>query len=335
MRVNVDDVAFMDRRFKLLGGRLGVTWYEALGRCLPVWALAYQRRSAVLPADDIDALAERPGFASAMISAELAAPEGDGLYLCGVTDRIDFLLLQDAKRERAREAKLAAAGVSRPPGRSRGKHAMPWDGPGGDSPGTVPGEVPGDGPYSPDHPPDLDLALPPGEPSRAILPSTEQAPAPPEPPPPPILPGSIARAEAKRRLIGDAWQLAGDAFRELGREGIEPTAPDAWSGMPAAGSEGMKRLIAIVDRLLVGDEPDVDRARAVIANRIDVAKTEGRAKSPPTRRWLTPMAIWSPIAFEHAATISPEQVRAGPRGSAERAPSNEPPRRPIKSLNRP
>lgn len=146
MRVNVDDVAFMDRRFKLLGGRLAMTWQEALGRCLPVWALAYQRRSAILPAGDVDALAEVTGFASAMVEVELAVEGEGGLYLCGVTERIDFLLIQDAKREKARLAKMAAAGVRRPPGRPRGKRDIPADG----SRGAVPADVPGDGPYSPD-----------------------------------------------------------------------------------------------------------------------------------------------------------------------------------------
>lgn len=150
MRVNVDDVAFMDRRFKLLGGRIGATWQEALGRCLPVWALAYQRRSAVMPAGDVDALAERPGFAAAMVEVGLAVEGEEGLYLCGVNDRIEFLLIQDAKRESARAAKLAAAGVEvprkRPPGRSHGKPDVPREGPPGPSPGTLPQE----GPYSPD-----------------------------------------------------------------------------------------------------------------------------------------------------------------------------------------
>lgn len=118
MRVNVDDIAFMDRRFKLLGGRLSMTWQEALGRCLPVWALAYAKRTAILPAGDVDALAERPGFADAMVLVDLASEEPSGaVYLCGVNDRIDFLLMQDAKREKAREARLAAAGVQSPPGR--------------------------------------------------------------------------------------------------------------------------------------------------------------------------------------------------------------------------
>lgn len=165
MRVNVDDVAFMDRRFKLLGGRLGMTWHEALGRCLPVWALAYAKRSAVLPVGDVDALAERPGFGAAMAAAELAYDEpGDRLYLCGVTERIAFLLIQDGKRLKAQQAKLREAGAELPRGPSRGRKA-PGSSPGAESPGTVPRDVPGEGPYPPDldHPHTLDRAgCPPG-----------------------------------------------------------------------------------------------------------------------------------------------------------------------------
>jgi hypothetical protein len=146
-RVNVDDVAFMDRRFKLLGGRLGITWQEALGRCLPVWAFAYAKRTAILKAGDIDAVAERQGFAAAMADpdVDLAAEDEGGLYLRGVTDRIDFLLIQDAKRDKARRAKMDAAGV-----------AVPRRRPPGPSPGTAP-QV---GPYSPDLDLDPDLDVP-------------------------------------------------------------------------------------------------------------------------------------------------------------------------------
>jgi hypothetical protein len=208
MRVNVDDVAFSDPRFKLLAGGLGMTWQEALGRCLPVWALAYARRSPVLRAGDVDALAERPGFAAAMVGAELASNEPNGVYLCGITERIDFLLLQDAKREQARQARARAAGVKLPPGRSRGKapgtspgevprdapgtthdtatanvesaaesspgaptsSEVPGEGAAGRSPGTVPRDVPGEGPYSPDLAPDLTLA-----PDLALAPAPARA----------------------------------------------------------------------------------------------------------------------------------------------------------------
>ncbi|HEX3759539.1 MAG TPA: hypothetical protein VHW23_12570 [Kofleriaceae bacterium] len=158
-------------------------------------------------------------------------------------------------------------------------------------------------------------------PARAIPRSTEPEPA-------PVLPASIARAETRRRVIGESWQIGGDAFRELGREGIEPTAFDPWAGMPGAGDEGMKLLIAHVDRLLVGDPPDVDRALAVIRRRVAVAVAEGRAAAPPTRRWLTPMRVWDPTSFAKGAEMSPEQVRPRPRPGTPQPAAPPPTRRP-------
>lgn len=228
MRVNVDDVAFMDRRFKLLGGRLGMTWQEALGRCLPVWALAYQRRSAVLPAGDVDALAERAGFAAAMVEVGLAVTEGDEVYLCGVTERIDFLLIQDAKREKARAARLSAAGVQSPPGRPRGKQPIPP----AVSPGTVPGGLPGEGPYSPDLTPDLALA-----PERARARS--------------IFGAGLSPAELLRlRAIGDlaeaTWKRVSDARMERARaiklEGVIPLPSISPGHVPAAFNELRERI---------------------------------------------------------------------------------------------
>lgn len=150
---------------------------------------------------------------------------------------------------------------------------------------------------------------------------------------PPILPASIARIETRRRVMTAAWQLGGDAFRELGREGIEPGAFDPWAGIPSASSEGMKLLGARIDELLIGDEPNADRALEVIRRRVEVAKAEGRhAKDGPTRQWITPMRLWDPVSFAKGAERSPEQVRprAGPQGSAVRAP--EQPRK-ITTLN--
>jgi len=186
MRVNVDDIAFMDRRFKLLGGRLGMAWQEALGRCLPVWALAYAKRTPILPAGDIDALAERTGFAAAMVAVDLASEEpSDGVYLCGVNDRIDFLLMQDAKREKAREARLAAVGIKKSPGPSRGKR--------NESPGPSRGEVPRTGSYSPDLAPDH---LPDLEDQKVSLPRDPSVPVPHQP----VTPAAIdnSRAQAMR-----------------------------------------------------------------------------------------------------------------------------------------
>lgn len=143
-------------------------------------------------------------------------------------------------------------------------------------------------------------------------------------PPEPILPASRDAAEARRRLIGRAWQLGGEAFRRVQASGIDPTAPNGWSGMPAADSPPMANLRAIVDSLLIGEAPNVTAIEAKIANRILVAEADARSFSPPTARYMTPARMWNRESFSIAVDLSPEQAaaprsRAGPRGSAVRA----------------
>ncbi|HVZ32580.1 MAG TPA: hypothetical protein VG963_09145 [Polyangiaceae bacterium] len=112
MRVNVDSKAYADPRFKRLANALHITWFEALGRCLPVWCFAYEQRSEVMGYDDVDAIAELSGFSDQMVRAGLAeAWTSSEVRLCGVKERIGFLHVQDAKRELASAAKRAAVGL--------------------------------------------------------------------------------------------------------------------------------------------------------------------------------------------------------------------------------
>jgi hypothetical protein len=194
MRVNVDSKAFVDARFKRLGARLRMNWFEALGRCLPVWALAYENRSAIMSRLDIDGSSETADFTAAMIAVDLAVEQSSGeIYLRGVTERVEYLLLQDAKRALAAAAKRAKLGLSPgpSPGTSPGKNGVtiPRDRPPGRPPGTEPsidaspGTSPGTPrirvsgvPYSPDQDLDPDLvpraaaAVPREEPDPTRLP---------------------------------------------------------------------------------------------------------------------------------------------------------------------
>jgi hypothetical protein len=125
MRINVDGKAMTDPRFSKAGLRLGINKFEVRGRCLHVWLQAYENRTPLMARDDIDALAEFDGFADAMVAASLARPSDEPplLWLCGVTERIDFLLMQDAKRGKALAAKRAKAGLpgGRPGGLAGGR----------------------------------------------------------------------------------------------------------------------------------------------------------------------------------------------------------------------
>ncbi len=144
MRVNIDTKAQSDPRFPKLGQRLipPTNRYEALGRCISVWMHNYEIRSPLLSAEDVDALAELPGFATAMVGAGLARVQGPVLWICGVQERIGWLLVQDHKRGLALAAKRASVGLP------------PQDVPRG-IPVDVPRDVPGDVPISLD----LDSAL--------------------------------------------------------------------------------------------------------------------------------------------------------------------------------
>jgi len=121
MRVNIDDKIESDPRVTLAAAALEISRFEFIGRCIPVWMAAYRNRSAVMPKRNVDALAQHPGFAEAMLQEDLATPVGDDLVavrLRGVTERIEFLEIQDAKRLKANEAKRAKAGLppACPPG---------------------------------------------------------------------------------------------------------------------------------------------------------------------------------------------------------------------------
>lgn len=91
MRVNVDDSALHEPRLRCLAKTLGIGHYEALGRIIHVWMLCYNRRTATVRTIDIDVAAELDGFAAAMITEELAEQTDEGVYVRGVTERIEFL----------------------------------------------------------------------------------------------------------------------------------------------------------------------------------------------------------------------------------------------------
>jgi len=106
VRVNVDSKALADPRFARLGARLKMNRHEALGRCLVVWSAALGNRSARMSAADIDAHADRSGFAKAMVAVDLAQTNGKKkLRIRGVEPRVEWLLEQDEKRELANAAR--------------------------------------------------------------------------------------------------------------------------------------------------------------------------------------------------------------------------------------
>lgn len=123
MRVNVDEKALSEPRIKRMAKRLSaakgreINHFEVLGRLVHVWMLSYQRRSSVVDALDVDIVADMDGFAEAMMADEMAHRDDGGVYICGVSERIQFLGEQ-AERGKA-GAKARARNIAKENERQR------------------------------------------------------------------------------------------------------------------------------------------------------------------------------------------------------------------------
>lgn len=100
MRVNIDSAALNEPRIARLARQLKISRYEALGRCIHVWMLCYERRLEFVSIIDADiAGGELPGFVEALVSEEMADRVDDGktIRVRGVAKRINFLEQQGEK----------------------------------------------------------------------------------------------------------------------------------------------------------------------------------------------------------------------------------------------
>jgi hypothetical protein len=114
MRVNIDSAAVTDPRMHLLGRHLGCNVHEVLGRLFRVWLVCYDRRSPVLSEIEIDIAGDRDGFATAMVASGLAENDETGVYVKGVTERIEFLEKQSDKGRKSGEVRKARAALQTP-----------------------------------------------------------------------------------------------------------------------------------------------------------------------------------------------------------------------------
>lgn len=96
MRINVDDIALRDPDInRRLPRFTGLSRFDAFGRLVHVWGLAYDRRSAVLLMEDVDDVAEHGGYAAAMVLAGIADQVDEAsIRVHGVADRISYLVKQ-------------------------------------------------------------------------------------------------------------------------------------------------------------------------------------------------------------------------------------------------
>lgn len=327
--VRIESEAWDDLRFRTLARLLGMVDGDlALIKCGRLWSWQAEHYTPEAPtyvvdADTIDSALGVAGGAAAMVRAKLADEVPEGFRVRGAEGRIEWLWQRRQAAKAGGEAtKRKRASKDEPPG----------------SPVAQPSGEPNSSPLV------IALVLDQGDQiqSAPVLPRDPTVGAPvlpavPAPVPAPVLRVAQDLADRRRRLIGKAWQLAGEAFLRVQGSGIDPTAPNGWAGLPSASTAPMRNLAARLDEMLVGEQPDFARAEARIANRILVAEADARAFSIPTARYMTPARMWDPTSFSIAVDLSPEQAatpmhrgaRAGPRGSAERAPTK---RTPLQNL---
>lgn len=90
-RMSIDDKFLRDGRVKLLGQRMGWSRRETMGALLDVFAISYDREDDVLPDAEIDAAADKQGFAEAMIEVGLGERDCQHVRIRGAAERIEYL----------------------------------------------------------------------------------------------------------------------------------------------------------------------------------------------------------------------------------------------------
>lgn len=90
-RINVESKALVDHRIRLLGKKLGVDVYGALGRLVYVWGACVETGRYVLRPEEIDAAADTSQMAGAMLEAGLAREDASGYYIRGTEGQIEWL----------------------------------------------------------------------------------------------------------------------------------------------------------------------------------------------------------------------------------------------------
>lgn len=116
-RVNIDSKVWSDPRVKRLARLCGWGMPQTVGTLAAVWNVAYEAKSALIDAIDVDTAAERDGFAEMLARPEvdLAYSDESKVFLRGVTERIQYLLRQAERgskggQQRANTAKREPSG---------------------------------------------------------------------------------------------------------------------------------------------------------------------------------------------------------------------------------
>lgn len=122
VNVTVAALVFTDRRYTRLGRLLGTnSRFDAIGRMVHVWEHCLEHQTYVVTADALDDIAG-PGFALAMVGAELGEETPEGIRVCGTEGRIEWLgrLRANASRGGVAKAKSKRSNKKVPKGMPSG-----------------------------------------------------------------------------------------------------------------------------------------------------------------------------------------------------------------------
>jgi hypothetical protein len=105
--VSVEFSVYSDPRYKLLGKLTKTDYFGAIGRVSALWMHCIDRNVSVLSKSIVDAMANKNGYAEAMIQAELAEPieeDDQRVRIRGTQGRIEYLAAARDRQKKATEA---------------------------------------------------------------------------------------------------------------------------------------------------------------------------------------------------------------------------------------
>jgi hypothetical protein len=324
-----------DPRFRCLAELGGWTHGDACWRMVTLWARCTALQTDQPPASEIRVHLGIHGD-ELLIAANLAEllPSGGVRVLGGGLSGGDtnrFGWYGPVEHRNAKGGRARAAGAQRVNGRfvageklssdSTSATSAPTSNPTSDSSNStsVTSEPPASGfRISPEDQSSL--------PARAI-PQTVPEPAPETvllraSPPAPLVPPGESVWHRRMRW----WGAMLDADQRLRAAGIEPNAPSLPKAPAGTNELNMNRC----ERQLLDGGATLDEVDAKMRHIVLVAEAEALRGDNRSRRWFKPALIWDPERAARAVDTSLDEAnrgRAGPKGSAERAPEQPPPRK--------
>lgn len=109
-RVNLDGKIWKDPRVRRLARRRKWSMRETVGTLAAVWDVAYDSKSSIMSALDVDTAAETDGFAAELVLELLADQENaEDVRLRGIEERIQYLIAQAERGRQGGRNRMANA----------------------------------------------------------------------------------------------------------------------------------------------------------------------------------------------------------------------------------